>query len=138
VSHLLGAEGVAGAELPAATARVGQALATTLADATGRWVLSAGHAEAVSEFALTWVDGGRTELAVMDRTFLAAGERWVIDYKTTAPGADGLEAFPAAEAGRHGPQLDRYRRAWQARGTPRVRLALYFPLLGRLHELDPP
>jgi hypothetical protein len=74
----------------------------------------------------------------MDRTFLAAGERWVIDYKTTAPGADGLEAFLAAEAGRHGPQLDRYRRAWQARGTPRVRLALYFPLLGRLHELDPP
>jgi ATP-dependent exoDNAse (exonuclease V) beta subunit len=137
--HLLTAEGLARADLAGAAARVEQALATTLADATGRWVLSGGHPEAASEFALTWVDAGRTELAVMDRTLLtAAGERWVVDYKTGAPGGEGVDAFLAAEAGRHGPQLARYRRAWQALGTPSVRLALYFPVLGRLLELDPP
>lgn len=139
VRHLLLAEGLAGPALDAATGRVARALAMTLADPAGRWVLSAGHAEAASEFALTWVDGGRAELAVMDRTLLTtAGERWVIDYKTGEPGPAGLDAFLAGEVERHAPQLQRYRRAWQARGTTPVRIALYFPVLGRLQELDPP
>jgi ATP-dependent exoDNAse (exonuclease V) beta subunit len=134
--QLLVAAGVGPAELGPATDRVIGAVARTLEDAHGRWLLSAHHADARSEYAVAWWDGVRVRRLVMDRTFLTAdGDRWVIDYKTGRHEGGELEGFLASEAARYSAQLEAYRAAWAALGAARVRVALYFPLLPRLYEV---
>jgi ATP-dependent exoDNAse (exonuclease V) beta subunit len=135
--RLLVATGVPPADLPAAVNRVAAALGNTLAESRGRWLLSAAHSEARNEFAVTWWDGVQFRRLVMDRTFLASdGERWIIDYKTGSHEGGDLDGFLAAEAGRYAPQLAAYRAAWSALDAARIRVALYFPLLPRLHEVS--
>jgi ATP-dependent exoDNAse (exonuclease V) beta subunit len=134
--QLLVAGGVGPADLGPAIERVLGALASTLADRDGRWLLSAGHREAGNEYAVTWWDGAHFRRLVMDRTFLTtAGERWVIDYKTGRHEGGDLAGFLASEAARYAGQLQAYRSAWSALGGEPVRVALYFPLLPRLHAV---
>ena len=63
----------------------------------GRWVLSAAHSEARSEWPLTCADGqGGIVDIIIDRTFIDpdSDERWLIDYKNSRPlPAEKLEAF---------------------------------------------
>jgi ATP-dependent exoDNAse (exonuclease V) beta subunit len=77
------------------------------------------------------VDGAVQRL-VIDRLFeTAAGERWIVDYKTsTHEGADP-GGFLDRERARYASQLERYARAL---GGER-RLGLYFPLLGGWREI---
>jgi ATP-dependent exoDNAse (exonuclease V) beta subunit len=134
--QLLVSGGVGPADLGAASARVLDAIASTLADPDGRWLLSARHPAASTEYAVTWWDGAHFRRLVMDRTFLTTdGERWVIDYKTGRHEGGDLAGFLASEAGRYAGQLQAYRSAWSALGGEPVRVALYFPLLPRLHEV---
>ncbi|GIX30550.1 MAG: nuclease/helicase [Porticoccaceae bacterium] len=118
-------------EVEALAERLAEAVRRTLADPRGRWLLDPGHAEGACELALAHREGERVQLSVVDRTFVADGVRWVVDYKSTlpAPGEDPA-AFAAREAARHLPQLARYR-AILTRRDPSlpVRTALYFPLL---------
>jgi ATP-dependent helicase/nuclease subunit A len=130
--------GVWGESLELCMARVRSAVERTLGDEQGRWILCSSHPEAASELALTRAIGGEVEDLVIDRTFVDAqsGERWVIDYKNSAP-ADGVAVtdFAAEEAGRYRPQLSAYRAAVSTLGPQPVRCALYFTSLGLLHPL---
>ncbi|KAA1193125.1 AAA family ATPase [Pseudohalioglobus sediminis] len=135
--------GVGPGRLDAAEQAVMAALRRTLADdAGGRWLLSAEHADAHSELALTAHLDDQVRDLVIDRTFVdsASGVRWIVDYKSSVP-AEGmaLEDFLCAERERYRPQLLVYRNALAARASEPVRCALYFTGLGLLHpiaELD--
>jgi ATP-dependent helicase/nuclease subunit A len=128
--------GVAELERPQAADLVVAALARTFADERGRWILSALHRDAHSEWELTGLVAGRLRRAVLDRCFIdTAGTRWVIDYKTSSHQGGNLEGFLAEELRRYREQLRDYMALAAALGSEPVRGALYFPLLGAFREL---
>ena len=110
----------------AAAARAVRALAQTLDDERGRWLLGA-HADAQSEYRMRVVVNGVVHGCVMDRVFRDAdGTRWIVDYKTSGHEGGQLEAFLDQERQRYEKQLARYARAL---GETSSMLGLYFPLL---------
>ena len=127
--------GVVDAQLDSAAAAVLRALGNTLADVHGRWLLSAGHREAHCEWRFTTREAGGIAHHIIDRSFIdAEGCRWIIDYKTSQPGAQQeLEAFLGRERDNYREQLQRYRGLFGEES--RVQLALYFPLLPLLLRL---
>lgn len=106
-------------------------LLATLASEAGRWVL-APRPEAAAELALTAQDGQGIATHVVDRTFIEAGERWIIDYKTAEAGDE--PARLAAHAEKYRAQLERYAALFKPDGPP-VRLAVFYASAGRLVEL---
>jgi len=121
-------EGALPSEAASEAADVRATIATALDDARGRWLLDPSHADARSEWALTGVDDGEIVHVVLDRTFVAGGERWIVDFKTgTHEGADPA-GFLDAEVERYRGQLERYGRIVAALDPSHpVRLALYHP-----------
>jgi ATP-dependent helicase/nuclease subunit A len=128
--------GVAPGERAAAVERIHAALARTLHDPRGRWLLSDAHRQAQSEWRLTGRHLGRVVNVIVDRMLIdAQGERWLVDYKTSSHEGGDLEGFLAQEAERYGPQLQRYAALVAAASPGPVRVALYFPLLSEFREL---
>ena len=128
----LARRGVPPAELSDAVTRVMQALRETLADPRGRWILE-GHPESRFEYRLRVVRPEGVRLVAIDRVFTdAAGQRWIVDYKTSTHEGGEREAFLAAEVGRYREQLAGYAAALG--GAP-ARLGLYFPLLRAWREV---
>jgi ATP-dependent exoDNAse (exonuclease V) beta subunit len=125
--------GVEDGEVGAAAARVVAALCSALEDRHGRFVLGA-HDEARSELTLTLRNGDALEHVRLDRTFVADGERWIVDFKTSRHEGGDREAFLDSEMERYRPQLDRYAAALAAIERRVVRVALYFPLLKELRS----
>jgi ATP-dependent exoDNAse (exonuclease V) beta subunit len=123
--------GVDAAERGSAADRVVLALSRSLADRHGRWVL-APHDEARSELKLTLRAGPTLEHVRLDRTFVADGARWIVDFKTSEHEGGSLSAFLDSEVERYAPQLERYALAVAATDSRPVHLGLYFPLLGEL------
>ncbi len=123
--------GVDADEIAAATARAVAAVRAALEDPQGRWVLGT-HDEARSELRLTLRVGERLEHVRLDRTFVADGTRWIIDFKTSRHEGSDREAFLASEVERYRPQLDRYAAALATIDSRPVQVGLYFPLLATL------
>ena len=135
--RMLSALGVDKSELAAATARVSEALLRTLADETGRWLLSSTHVESASEFSLSVLDGTSIEQCVIDRTFVADdGIRWIVDYKASVHEGTDLEEFVRAETKRYRSQLLQYRNRMAKFDRRQTRTALYFPLLSVFRVVD--
>ena len=130
----LAGEGVDAADLDAAVVQVEAAVRNVLGDARGRWVCATEHAEAASEWALAGVDGAAIVHVVLDRTFVADGVRWIIDFKTGSHEGADVEAFLAREVERYRGQLERYGRLVAALDARPIRLALYYPLLRAWRE----
>jgi len=128
--------GVPATEQAVAQARILEALERTLGDARGRWLLSAGHPLAQSEWRLSGLHEGRVVSVVFDRMLIDEhGQRWIVDYKTSRHEGGALESFIDSEAERYAPQLRRYAVLAAGLGSERVRVALYFPLLSVFREL---
>jgi ATP-dependent exoDNAse (exonuclease V) beta subunit len=132
-------EGVAAADIDAATAVVQTALKKMLADRRGRWLFDAAHREAVSELALT----SRREAAlvdvVLDRSFVdAEGTRWIVDFKFSRHEGADVDAFLDSEHERYRAQLEGYATAMRGLDARPIRLGLYFPLLGGWREWPAP
>jgi ATP-dependent exoDNAse (exonuclease V) beta subunit len=93
---------------------------------------------AASELALMKVSRGVTEgnprgntaLNVVDRSFVADGVRWIIDYKTAQPGEP-----LATHAERYRPQLERYAELFGEESLP-IRAAIFYAALGTLAEIS--
>jgi ATP-dependent exoDNAse (exonuclease V) beta subunit len=115
--------GVAPADLRFAADRVVAALAGTLADERGRWILGP-HPAAHSEHRVR-VRGPRgMRTYVVDRVFrTAGGTQWVVDFKTSRHEGADVEGFLDAERIRYEAQLNAYSAALG--GASR---GLYFPL----------
>lgn len=130
----LAAQGVGESEIAEAAVRARQALIHCVSDERGRWVLGT-QAEGRSELRLTGIAEGQRINVVIDRTFVDdQGVRWIIDYKTSMHEGGDTEAFLDNEQARYRGQLERYARLMQAGGAARIRLGLYFPLLGDWRE----
>jgi ATP-dependent exoDNAse (exonuclease V) beta subunit len=118
--------GVPAGELKTSTERVVAALRNTLADERGRWLLGP-QKEARTELRLRTAAHATY---IVDRSFRdAAGELWVVDWKTSRHEGRDLEGFLESEQARYAPQLERYAGVLDAR-----RLGLYFPVLARWRE----
>ncbi len=119
--------------------RVKAALNNTLQKAEGLWVLSA-HNEASSEYGLTsWAE--RRSSVRLDRVFFAGSEPlnggndylWIIDYKTSTHGREGVDELLAKERLKYGPQMEAYARMMHDRvQAGRLCVGLYYPALPRL------
>ncbi len=139
IAAILRSEGLPPAMIERLTQRVLHALASTLKDSVGLWLLSP-HAGSATEYALTaWADQ-RKNIRI-DRIFRAGAEPqtagsdhlWIVDYKTTTHGAEGLDAFLTAQREAYAPQLEAYAAVLRkTEGEPAIRLALYYPLISRL------
>ncbi len=104
---------------------------------TARWVLDSGHEDSACELEVSYFNGYQTRQLVIDRTFIDQGERWIIDYKTSAPAAGQSAAdFVAQETASYRPQLEAYARVFRAMAELPVRTALYFPATGQFVEVN--
>ena len=104
----LAGEGVPADERADATAHIEAAVVRTLADARGRWLFEPGHADARSEWALAGFDGDALRHVTIDRTFVADGVRWIVDFKTGRHEGSETGAFLDRECDRYRAQLERY------------------------------
>lgn len=125
----LAGEGVAAHALDHAVADVLAVLAAVNDDPRGRWLFDPTHTDAHSEWALAGLDGGAIVHVVLDRTFIADGQRWIVDFKTGRHEGADAEAFLAQEVTRYEAQLTRYARLVHALEARPIRLALYYPLV---------
>lgn len=135
------------AEITAGARMVHDTLQRVLSDTVGRWILGPREA-ADCEVPLSSLDDTvptdnpvrPVRRHVIDRTFIDAGARWIIDYKTLRL-ADGdaasLEAVLEAKAESYRPQLARYAGlyAHEAAQGLIIRTAIFFPTHGKLIEL---
>jgi ATP-dependent exoDNAse (exonuclease V) beta subunit len=119
----LAAMGVPRAELEAAVERAVDALCQTLASERGRWLL-ADHAEAANEWEISGVFGDAIYSSRLDRTFVAEGVRWIVDYKT---GEDRMK---------YRQQLEQYAELLARLDSRPIRLGLFFPLTGAWEEWE--
>ncbi|HEY0745797.1 MAG TPA: UvrD-helicase domain-containing protein [Steroidobacteraceae bacterium] len=133
----LALHGVPQDRLTSATARVIDALLGVHRDPRGRWILGSGYRDDLREHALSGRADGELARVVFDRSFVEAGVRWVIDYKTSQHLGGGLEQFLDREVERYGPQLERYARLARFLGPEPVRVGLYFPLMRAWREWAP-
>jgi ATP-dependent exoDNAse (exonuclease V) beta subunit len=121
----------------AACDKVMRALEQTLAHEEGRWILAA-HEQAACELPLTVLgDDHQPHQYVIDRTFVADGTRWIVDYKTGEHLGTDVNAFLDQEQERYREQLETYARAMRLRENLPVKLALYFPLLQAWRVWEP-
>jgi ATP-dependent exoDNAse (exonuclease V) beta subunit len=125
----LRSEGVDEEQLAQAASDVECAVRGVLADRRGRWLFDPTHAEAVSEWALAGIDNGTVVHVSLDRTFVADGVRWIIDFKTGRHEGGDTPAFLAREQERYSAQLERYARIVRELDARPIRLALYYPLV---------
>jgi hypothetical protein len=115
----------------AAAARVVESLQGAIADPRGRWVLGR-HPESRFEYRLRVATPEGVRLVVIDRVFTdAAGDRWIVDYKTSFHEGADRAGFLDREVERYRAQLAGYAAALG--GAP-ARLGLYFPLMREWRE----
>ncbi len=143
---LLRHAGLPRAEAEEQSAKVVQALRSTLEDANGRWILTASREAETEASWSAWLAadeiGGRLKTLRGDRIFRAGSEPgsreethlWIVDYKTAQHSGTGLDKFLAEEKQKYQRQLENYGRVLRrvhGEAIP-LRLALYYPLLKRL------
>ncbi|WP_052481095.1 UvrD-helicase domain-containing protein [Gilvimarinus agarilyticus] len=111
-----------------------RAIQATLDSAKGRWVL-AQHPQAASEASYVSGRAGAFRQHIIDRTFIADGQRWIIDYKSSEPaGEQPRESFAEQLIAEHREQLERYQSLFAHESLP-VTMALYCPFLPEDHQL---
>ena len=130
----LASDGVRKEKANAIIARASTAITNCLNSKQGRWLLE-NHQDARCEYAITAVLDGKPKSMVLDRTFVADGTRWIVDYKTSSHGGGDLEGFLANEAERYREQLQRYKKALALSEERPIKTALYFPMLDQLLEV---
>lgn len=115
------------------TARIRRGLENLLADPLGRWLL-AEHEENDAELEMGYLEEtGNARVAIVDRTFVADGLRWIVDYKLAEPGdGESRAEFLARQRELYAAQLARYAALFSRHGDRPVQTALYFPLLPHL------
>jgi ATP-dependent exoDNAse (exonuclease V) beta subunit len=109
------------------------ALINTLNSKDGRWILRQ-RQEAAAEAAWSSREQNVTVNHVIDRIFIADGERWIVDYKTVQVPENAPADFLTQRAEIYRPQLERYARLFAASDLP-LRLAIFYPLQATLVEL---
>jgi ATP-dependent helicase/nuclease subunit A len=144
IAAVLRGNGLPPSSVEKLTLRAKTALSNVLQDTEGLWLLGARDG-ASSEYALiTWQE--KRSSVRLDRIF-HAGEKplaegndhlWIVDFKTTAHGREGIEDFLAAERLKYEPQMNTYAQIMQSgSSTTRLRIGLYYPMLSKFIWWNP-
>ncbi len=124
------------ADTDIALALLERAITQALSDPKGIWLLDNSHGRSACELPLGFIvnsSNGRQRKAIIDRTFVADGVRWIIDYKSAQPDANqSLDAFIKEQKERYTPQLQAYATLMAQMESLPIRTALYFPLVPHL------
>ena len=91
-----------------------------------------------NEYSVSAIENGSVNTYRLDRTFVDHHDvRWIIDYKTTITNADDVDHFVDQQvAERHRAQLEKYGQLMRQLDKRAIRLAVYFPMLGKLRSWD--
>ncbi len=135
LKKILSGYGTPGSELSKGVEKATQAVERIVQSERGRWILAA-HTDHQCELPISGVVDGQLVHAIIDRTFIADGICWIIDYKNSTPASnETLETFVQREAGRYRSQLYAYTRLRETQLPQiQVRAALYFPLADAWYE----
>jgi ATP-dependent helicase/nuclease subunit A len=120
--------------------KITKAVRNTLNDQYGQWLIDNAHEASACELAITHKlavahkEGNTIDLKlrenIIDRTFVAEGTRWIVDYKSSEPHTgQSIADFIAKETAAYTAQLTRYASCFVALGETNIKTALFFPLL---------
>lgn len=131
-------------EIEQAIRKIYRAIQNTTGDARGQWLLDDTHQQSACELAITHRQGNAIDVKlrenIIDRTFIADGARWIIDYKSSEPASGQTpDEFILQEITAYKPQLTRYKNCFAALGETNIKTVLYFPLLeenNRFQEIE--
>ncbi|HEU5340934.1 UvrD-helicase domain-containing protein [Edaphobacter sp.] len=144
IAAVLRADGVSPTAVRRRTKSVQVALVQALENPEGRWILTA-QQEASSEFALTSWREERASVR-MDRIFRAGPEPllkgseclWIVDYKTSTHGREGIDQFLLDEKAKYTGQMEAYARMMRLDDDAmEIRVGLYYPMLPKLIWWNP-
>lgn len=114
---------------------VEQVLSALSSDSVARWIFDNSHQDSQCEYEL--ISQHARQKLIVDRTFIDQGRRWIIDFKTSEPGAgQSLETFLAQERAAYRSQLESYGNAFALMEDLPQSLALYFPSLQHLEVME--
>lgn len=120
-------------EISSALEKIHLAIINSLNSEKGRWILDSRHQDSECELAIVQINMQGTGESIIDRTFIADGKRWIIDYKSSEPNADlSLEAFIQQEVETYRPQLTRYSEIMSTVEDLPITTALFFTSIGHL------
>ncbi len=126
-----------GEHLHHALQKTAAVITNTLNSETGRWLLNSDHLHSESELSLMQRDQQDVKESIIDRTFVADGVRWIVDYKSSEPEAgQTMDVFYAQELDMYKGQLSRYKKLMAATETLPIKTALYWVSLGTLREIS--
>ena len=127
--------GWSGENLNRALQKVTTAISSTLNSNQGRWLLNAEHEQSACELSLMQQERQDVREHIIDRTFVADGVRWIVDYKSSEPDAgESEERFIARELQTYIPQLTRYKKLLAKTETLPIKIALYWVSISKLIE----
>jgi ATP-dependent exoDNAse (exonuclease V) beta subunit len=133
----LGQKGIPNKLIPAALNKLQLVIEISLSSEHGRWVL--GHRPlAKNEYELVVDSGKGIKRYIIDRTFVDENnQRWIIDYKSSEPiDPEDLKSFFSRMEQRYKAQLSGYMNLFYLLEPGRHhRCGLFFPVLGRFHEI---
>lgn len=124
-----------GDNLNRALQKIATVITTTLTSEKGRWLLNSDHEQSACELSLMQKDKQDVREHIIDRTFIADGVRWIVDYKSSEPEAgQSLEDFVAREMETYKAQLQRYEKLMREMEPLPIKTALYLVSAGKFIE----
>ncbi len=126
-----------------AVQRLRQAIDNLLSDQQHHWLLDNSCEDSLCEYPIGYIDNNnRVRTAIIDRSFVRDGIRWLIDYKSSCPKPDqSMVAFLNEQQAEYLSQLTLYERLLIGMDkNPQqplpVKKALYFPLCQQLTIIE--
>lgn len=127
--------GWSGDNLNRALQKIANTITTTLNSEKGRWLLNSDHEQSACELSLMQKDKQDVRESIIDRTFIADGVRWIVDYKSSELEVNQtMEDFVLRELETYKEQLQRYEKLIATTETLPIKTALYLVRFGQLLE----
>ncbi|MCB1672130.1 MAG: UvrD-helicase domain-containing protein [Gammaproteobacteria bacterium] len=125
------------ADLDAAVGHIEASVRGCIEHRETAWLFNPGLAESAAELPVSRNVEGTLFHYLIDRTFVDPDNvRWIVDYKSAVPDpGSSEEAFIARQISQHRPQLDNYRRLFNAMESRPVKTALLLTAIPRLVEI---
>jgi len=130
MQHWLVTQGHAVDDAAQGASRVSAMLGQVLNSQDGQWVLQQ-RDNSGDELAIARADQQQVATHIVDRTFVDAGVRWIIDYKSVALDGHISESALKAVASQYQPQLDRYAGLFLDEALP-IKKAILFLSIAKL------
>ncbi|MEN0035960.1 MAG: UvrD-helicase domain-containing protein [Cellvibrio sp.] len=123
--------------LARALQKVATTISATLSSEQGRWLLNSDHERSACELSLMQKDKQDVRESIIDRTFVADGTRWIVDYKSSELEAGHtMEEFIAHETEAYKNQLQRYKNLLSSMENLPIKTALYLVTFGMFIEVE--